>query len=819
MTRLLIVDDRQEDLYLLQVLLSSNGFEIELASNGVEALEKARQSPPDVVISDILMPVMDGFSLCRAWKEDEQLRAIPFVFYTATYTDLKDEDFALNLGAERFIVKPAEPDKFLAQLREIIESHQAGKLVASRKPIEEKGDFYREYNSTLIRKLEAKMLQLKQAHQRLAILYQASNDLAVLKPESELVRIALMATIGTDSPIQAVYYSYDDKLKQLHLMHTAGILEEDQAAYKEPEPFPLGQERGLVGIVGQTLQHLIVPDTKNEPRWISVDETISSALFVPVVYKKHLLGVIAVFSTKKEDFNEEDVLNLTTLGNNLAIAIDNTRLLEQIRKSEVKYRRLHESMTDAYASIDMEGKIQEFNRSFRDMLGYSEDELRKLSYIDLTPEKWHAFEQKIVQEQILSRGFSEIYEKEYRRKNGAVIPVELRAFRLQNDLGENEGMWAIVRDISARKRADERIERQLRRLSALHTIDVAISSSFDLRVSLNVLLEQVTNLLDVDAASVLLLHPQLNMLEYAAGRGFRGSGITHMSMRLGEDYAGRSALERRLVSIPNLKKVIGSYGEAELIAQEDFVAYYAVPLIAKGKVKGVLEIFHRSTLDPDSEWIDFLETLSGQAAIAIDNAESFDGMHRMNIELSVAYDATIEGWSRALDLRNKETEGHTHRVTEMTLRLAAAMGVSEAEFMHIRRGALLHDVGKMSIPDGILQKTEPLIDEDWEIIRQHPQSAYDMLSSVTFLRPALEIPYYHHERWDGTGYPQGLKGESIPLAARIFAVAEVWDALHSDRPYRTAWTDEQAVDYIRTQAGIFFDPHVVDVFFRVNSIS
>jgi putative nucleotidyltransferase with HDIG domain len=237
-------------------------------------------------------------------------------------------------------------------------------------------------------------------------------------------------------------------------------------------------------------------------------------------------------------------------------------------------------------------------------------------------------------------------------------------------------------------------------------------------------------------------------------------------------------------------------------------------LIAKGQVKGVLEIFHRAPLHPDEEWLEFLETLAGQAAVTIDNAELFTDLQRSNMELALAYDATIEGWSRALDLRDKETEGHTQRVTEMAERLARALGMSEEELVHMRRGALLHDIGKMGISDTILLKPGSLTDEEWETMRQHPEYAYNLLSPISYLRPALDIPYCHHEKWDGTGYPRGLKGEEIPLAARIFAVVDVWDALRSDRPYRKAWSEEKARAYIREQAGKYFDPRVVEVFLK-----
>jgi HD-GYP domain-containing protein (c-di-GMP phosphodiesterase class II) len=213
-------------------------------------------------------------------------------------------------------------------------------------------------------------------------------------------------------------------------------------------------------------------------------------------------------------------------------------------------------------------------------------------------------------------------------------------------------------------------------------------------------------------------------------------------------------------------------------------------------------------LEPDEEWLDFLQTLAGQAALAIDNATLFDGMQRSNVELTLAYDATIEGWSRALDLRDKETEGHTKRVTEITLRLAQLFGMNDRELVQIRRGALLHDIGKLGVPDGILLKPGSLSDEEWIVMRKHPQFAFDMLAPIQYLKPALDIPYCHHEKWDGTGYPRGLKGDQIPLTARIFAIVDVWDALTSDRPYRPAWPEEKVLAHIRSLSGTHFDPQV-----------
>jgi HD-GYP domain-containing protein (c-di-GMP phosphodiesterase class II) len=190
----------------------------------------------------------------------------------------------------------------------------------------------------------------------------------------------------------------------------------------------------------------------------------------------------------------------------------------------------------------------------------------------------------------------------------------------------------------------------------------------------------------------------------------------------------------------------------------------------------------------------------------------FGDLQRSNLNLTLAYDATIAGWSQAMDLRDKETEGHTQRVTDFTVRLAERMGIPAEKIVHIRRGALLHDIGKLGVPDHILLKPDKLTEEEWEMMRKHPVFAYEMLSPIEFLHPALDIPYCHHERWDGTGYPRGLKGEQIPLAARLFAVVDVWDALRSDRPYRAAWPEDKVREHLLSLSGTHFEPRIAEMF-------
>jgi len=292
--------------------------------------------------------------------------------------------------------------------------------------------------------------------------------------------------------------------------------------------------------------------------------------------------------------------------------------------------------------------------------------------------------------------------------------------------------------------------------------------------------------------------------------------MEQMKLHIADSLAGQAVLNRRAVRLDNIAETRERFKRISLLAVENLTAYYAMPLFAKGHVKGIIEFYNHSPMPIDPDWLDFAETLAGQAAIAIDNLTLFDELQRSNTELSLAYDTTLEGWSHALDLRDEETEGHSQRVTEMAVRIGQAMNLAETEIINLRRGALLHDIGKMGVPDSILHKPGKLSDEEWAVMHKHPEYAYNLLKPIAFLNSALDIPYCHHEKWDGTGYPRGLRGAEIPLAARIFAVADVSDALSNDRPYRPAWPPAKVRAYVIEQSGKHFDPQVVEVFLKLS---
>lgn len=355
----------------------------------------------------------------------------------------------------------------------------------------------------------------------------------------------------------------------------------------------------------------------------------------------------------------------------------------------------------------------------------------------------------------------------------------------------------------------------LKRLEALHEIDRIITSSVELSFSIKQILQIVVSQLDIDAANVVMYDSNSLIANYVSSVGFHNRSLNQRNHQIGNEFTSRVVLERKIVWVEGQDELKNLFGLSSDLILEGFTAYVGVPLIAKGEIKGVLELFQRSPLHTDSKWEGFLQTLATQLAIAIDNSLMFENLQKSHLELTLSYDATIEGWAQALEMRDMETEGHCRRVVDLTQDLARLMGIDGMELAHIRRGALLHDIGKMAVPDVILQKTGKLTDEEWKIMRQHPVYAMEWLSSTKYLIPALDIPYCHHEKWDGSGYPQGLEGEDIPLSARIFAIVDVWDALRSDRPYRKAWSKRKTIQYIQDQSGKHFDPGVVNVFSKI----
>jgi putative nucleotidyltransferase with HDIG domain len=354
---------------------------------------------------------------------------------------------------------------------------------------------------------------------------------------------------------------------------------------------------------------------------------------------------------------------------------------------------------------------------------------------------------------------------------------------------------------------------QLVLIARVSEITRAISSSLELSTVLTTVVRLTAELIGADAGAIALLEPDGNSVCYPY--------LYNLPEHLNQQPAARGSGLAWEVITTRHPRLVPSYAHypnalAEWV-QAGICAAVSVPILSGQECAGALTLF---SLTPGKTFSDrdqcLAESVGQQAAIAMNNAALYDSVQRAHAELALAYDATLEGWARALELRDRETVGHSQRVTNMTLRLAHTIGIRGVnDLVHLRRGALLHDIGKMGISDSILLKPGPLTPEEWAIMRKHPVYAYEMLGSIPSLCQSLSIPYCHHEKWDGTGYPRGLKGEAIPLDARLFAVVDVWDALCSDRPYHKAWPIGKTVDYIRTQAGMHFDSEIVKVFLDI----
>ncbi len=396
------------------------------------------------------------------------------------------------------------------------------------------------------------------------------------------------------------------------------------------------------------------------------------------------------------------------------------------------------------------------------------------------------------------------------RKIGLVVICRETEFSIQ----DREVIQTVAEMIStAIERAIlyRKAEKHVKHLESLHAIDQAITAVFDIQVVNKVILDQACRELEADAADILILNAPANMLEFCGARGFIDPMTTQLRIPLTTSTAGRALLENQAVAISSLAENPLSFTRKNMLV-ENFQSYFARPLSVKGETVGVMEVFFRRPAYPDDEWTNFFNALATQAAVAYDSHRKYTDLQKIQQNMASSLRSTIETWSRTLELHEIETHGHIRRVTNETLQIAKLVGIREEDLPNIERGALLHDIGKLAIMDDILQKKGALTDEEWTEIKRHPEISRELLSNVKLLEDAVDIPYSHHENWDGSGYPQGLKGEEIPLPARIFAVVETYDALISPRPYREAWPKKQAIQYLIEQKGKKFDPKIVDLF-------
>ncbi|MBI9046888.1 MAG: GAF domain-containing protein [Anaerolineaceae bacterium] len=843
--RILILEDDPMDAELEVARIEAHGYEIqwERVEEQKDFVARLQGSSYDLILSDYQLPAFDGLSALKHFLQKNL--EIPFILVSGVLGE-ENAIESLKAGATDYVLK-----ENLSRLGPVVD-----------RALKEKND---QRQRRLAEQRSERLLSQQIAANKLSLSLGESRNLfeifqIIYKHVSELMDIETFIVAFYDRSSQLIDANFI--MSENTLLDTSNL----PAIPLAPEGY------GTQSKVIRSGKPLYLPDyrkamehTKTEytvtnkkvilkgpPPEEDKQDSTNSSILVPMKDKGETIGVMQVQSHHLDGFSQEDIDLLAALANVASIAIQNARLLEetQLRMRELEMvnrvsialrtlETLDEMLPvflDETLSImnTTSGNITLFDKldnriDFQICRGWFDHPGLMLLALDIG-----------VAGQVIKTGRSYI-SKEFVNESlimpesrklippnwgGACLPihagveiiglfyisVELPRQLESDDIRLLGTLSEIIGNAVHRTRLHEQTRRQVQNLAALRVIDNTINASLDMDIISIILVGKTKEQLGVDAVRLLKLDPHNHVLVSIGSLGFDSKICKNGWLGHEDSYAGKVVFDRQGVFIPDLAAVEPKSAEADSIEKNNFNAYFALPLIAKGHVMGVLEIFNHSVIHPDLEWLDFFNTLAGQAAIAIDNTSLFHNLQKSNQDLALAYDSTLEGWAKALELRDNETEGHSQRVTRITIEIARKMGMSPDELVHVRRGALLHDIGKMGIPDSILLKPGPLTDEEWVIMRQHPVYALNLISPIAYLRPAIDIPYSHHEKWDGTGYPIGLKGEKISLAARIFAIVDVWDALLSDRPYRKAWSKEKTIECLRKGSGKHFDPAIMEVF-------
>ncbi len=692
--------------------------------------------------------------------------------------------------------------------------------------------------------------------QRLELLYHLSRSLAAsLEPREVAVRALDLTTVAL-GVFKGEMFVLEPDSDRLHLIAISGYDATSVEALDRELNLRVGQ--GLAGRAALARDPHIVPDVAHDEHWLSVpgvDDWVRSAAAIPLLAGDELVGVLNLLSDREAFFHAEDLPLLTAVTVPMALALQNARLFEETGRRVQELALLYDAGLTLNRVIEPRAQLEfllmlaatalradaaeffvfdpardELRYEFGIGLSAEEAEgLRRLRFAaddENTVPGWVATNRLLLNlpdapadprwvvadPAIHSALFVPVaYEKQLRgilgvksKSGDAFMPQDERLLTLfANQVSVAMNNARLFEE--TRRRAEE--------LEALSQVSATLRQAQTREAMLPLLVEKSMEALQADAGALILLEE--GALVFAAARG-PAEALLGSRHPWGDDPLWQVARTGEPIFISDVtERSEFTQWEVCRALMAGMTACACVPLKTAESTVGLLYLACRSRREATRGEIRLLTSIAEMAGNALHRATLHEQTERDAVALALAYDATIEGWARALELRDRETEGHTRRVTEMAERLARAMSMSEGELIHLRRGALLHDMGKMGVPDGILLKPGTLTDEEWMVMRLHPRLAYDMLAPIGYLHPALDIPYCHHEKWDGTGYPRGLKGEQIPLAARIFAVADVWDALRSDRPYRKGWPEEKVREYIREQAGKHFDPQVLAIFLEL----
>jgi PAS domain S-box-containing protein len=686
---------------------------------------------------------------------------------------------------------------------------------------------------------------IRNAQETSAIAEVGRNISSTLHLDMVLKRITYHAKNLLNAETSAIYLSQPEK-NTLVAIAAVGLESEEV----KNDPVIVGN--GILGNIAKQGFGEIVNNTVNDPRMVLVKGTeariFEHIMGVPIMSKEMLTGLLVVWRQGKElEYRESDLDFLTRLAQQAAIAIENARLFEaeQRRRKEADILReatialttttamekLYEITFDSLerlvphdrASIELtEGNSYEVvaSRKYKNLL------VGKKHIVD--PDDWGGPEKLrqpiIIADVSMDNRFEKMEgEDPIKSRMGIPLITQDRLIGSINLDSQIPGHFtdehiAIVQTLANQAataienvRLLESEKRRRKAAEILSQATGALTNALEINELLTTVLDWLNKIAPYDSASITLNKGA--KLEIISSRGLPSTtDFSKVHFPINERWM-EIANSRQPMSIHDAQK---DPRFEKLEGTEYIRGWMGVPMFTQNSLIGFINLDSRTPGAFDnSEQAASVQIFANLAATAIDKTRLLENLQLSNQELYLAYDITLEGWGKALELRDKETQGHTQRVTDLTLKLARQIGISETELIHIRRGVLMHDIGKMGIPDNILHKEGPLTKSEMAEMRKHTQYAYDLIYPIVYLRPAIDIAFNHHEWWDGTGYPRQLKGEEIPLSARIFAIVDVWDALLSDRPYRKAWPRKKVTQYIKDLSGKQFDPNVVHEFFKM----
>jgi PAS domain S-box-containing protein len=864
--KVLIVDDNSTSLYMLEALLKGHGFEVISAENGEDALAKARLNPPDLIVTDILMPVMDGFTLCREWKSDDTLKHIPLVFYTATYTEPKDEAFALSLGADRFILKPQEPETLIQILKEVREERSTAGAVAP-KPLGEEMEFFRQHNEILFKKLEKKMSDLEISNQNLRLLeeqYQLSFEHVM----------DVIYSIDTDLNVSSVSPSVETILGYKP-QDFIGRPVSDLGNILTPESFEQAIADLSLILKGETIQAMVY-------RFIAKDGSIKygEVSGSPIMRDGKIMGVISV-----------------------ARDITDRKLAEEaLRKSEQSLASIYNTVGDIifHLAVEPAGQFRfvSVNSAFLKVTGLSPEMVVGRTVNEIIPEPsltmvLGKYRQAIAENTIVR--WEEISDYPTGRLTGivSIAPVF-------DDKGTCTHLVGSVQDITERKQMEEVISQSEERYRTIldemengyFEVDLAGNYTFvndaDCRhlgysreelLGLNFRVAMVKEDIEVVYGAFNNIYitgkPQRG-ISYKAKRkdgttgfaevsgfplknkkgdiiGFRGIALDVTERKRVED-ALRESEEKYRTILEDMDDVyfevdikgnitfvnrssckMSGYSEEELLGMS--FKKISIPDGIEMVMQYFGEIFLTSKTGKPFLWNlmkkngeqGFFELVASLIKDKQGNPIGFRGIGRDITErkhaeeklqqtlesLKKAVGTTIQVLVSAVESRDPYTAGHQLRVADLARTIATEIGLSHDKIEGIRMAGSIHDIGKLSIPAEILSKPAKLTNTEFSLIKEHPQIGYEMLKDVESPWPLAQIVFQHHERMNGSGYPRNLKGDEILLEARIMAVADVMEAMASHRPYRPSLGIKAALEEIEKNKGILYENAVADACLRL----